>query len=186
LRDRAWFAPVMAAGFCLLILLSGTAVFGVAQTLPNAISAVFRVIDLDRDFARGMGGILMTHVDGPPDGVGRGIQLTLLCVLIGGMPSAIAALVLARHTRRRTAPWPGGTAGLFYVGLVFQLCSVAIAAFVSIVVMSFWGLVPEVRSGLQPILAGLVLTAVCGALALPAWRYLGSRTADGPPRLFAR
>lgn len=150
----------LAVGFALAAILDAS------DVLPGEIATVLTRADESRP--EGM----LTHCLCPPTGVARGIQLGLLMLLLGGLPAAIVACVLARPRSQHERRWSDGWGNVFLGGLVFQLSSVAFTAFV--LFLLGWAALESAVHAEEVFSYGsvLVMSLVCGIPGLRAWRVL--------------
>src|SRR5688500_17517160 len=116
------------------VVLLSTAVFiaisgflGASDTLPSNIHVALTPVERQSQFD------LVGCILAPPTGAARGMQIVLLCLLFGGVPSATLAVLLRRA---RATAWPPSCVNLFLAGFVFQLSSLAFTSFLLILLLS--------------------------------------------------
>jgi hypothetical protein len=105
-------ALVLAVGFGM------AAVLGISDLLPQHVRAAMT------SEAPAWDGLLVE--DGYSGDAARGMQLGFLVLFFGGVPAAILAAVLSWRRETRTRRWDRNWAGVFLVGVVFQLSSLIV------------------------------------------------------------
>ena len=159
----------LVVGLALVTGVTVAALTGQAERLRADVASVMKPIE-----RAVRSDSLFVHIDTPPAGVARGMQLGLLTLLLGGVPVAIAGRVLLRYSggnRFAAESW----SNVFHAGLVFQLSSVGLSAFFAGVLV--WaGIDASAEPGetMLPDAGALMVIAGCGAWAVPAWRRLRS------------
>ena|SRR5688572_8347111 len=153
-----------------IIILIGTAVIvaitsllGASDTLPSNIRTALASVQREDQVG------LIACIFGPPTGAARGIQIVLLCLLVGGVPSAVLAATL---NRSRTAARPVHCANVFLAGFVFQLSSLVFTLFLLILLMSAASAFVNDRLTLVLIGAALMSSSACSAWGVGSWRAL--------------
>jgi len=153
------------------------AVLGASNVLPREIAVVLT----SAEASNGPGDII---VDGAPTDAVRGGQLVLLSLLVGGVPAAILATVLAarRSNEKRWAAW---WANVFLAGLVFQLCSLIFTAFLLFLLL--YAAIDSAAGAheLFPHVAALLLSVVCSIWGLHSWRALQFEAHEPSTRLIS-
>ena len=163
---------VIVAGIAVLVGFAAAAFVGISEALPTEVGTSLLPVRTDAH----PGGFVI--IDLPPSGVARGIQIGLLCLVLGGLPAAILAAALAKRPR-----WSAGWGTVFRAGLVFQLSSLALTAV--ILTMLLWAaLVGDAETREVVSFGGpLVLSIGCGAWGLHSWRSLEFRVRPAVPRI---
>jgi hypothetical protein len=163
---RAPLSLVVVSAIALAVGFSAAAVLGTFDVLARDIAFA-----LTHESANSVDGEIVI-VDGPPTGAGRAIQLGLLGLLFGGVPAAILAGALAARQRHRRRRWSAGRANIFLAGLVFQLSSLLVTAFLLFLLL--WAAFDSVAHAQDLIeFAGpLLLSIVCSLWGLHSWRGL--------------
>jgi hypothetical protein len=165
MRTWTWMfvgALMLAAGFASAVFL------GVSDVLPDDIhAALTRAAE-----AQDSGTFVIIHR--APTGVGRGMQISLFLLLLGGIPSAIAGSVLVAASRRRARPWAEGWQTFFTAGFLFQSGSVAFSGFLLglLLYAAYSSEFPE----LAWFAAALLLNASVGLFGIRAWHTLQLQT----------
>ena len=173
---RAAFGAVVVIFVAVSFALAGAAVVNVFDGLVADIRAALAYAPLRLSGSPGHDGSMETGsleliiVDGPPTGAARGIQIAIFAMLLGGVPAAVFAMVLARRSEARHKRWPGRWAQAFLGGFIFQLGSLF---FTSICVLM---LALDVGSPADQVFliieSGLLITIACSIGGLRAWRRL--------------
>jgi hypothetical protein len=131
------------------------------------------------------GSLELTTAHEPLSDAARGIQMAIFTMLVGGLPAALTALVLARRSDSRHQRWRGWWVHVFVVGFIFQLGSLFFASvFLFILIIASDGgrhLVGDLRSLI--VTAAALLTVVGSFAALRAWRSLRASASQQPPTL---
>ena len=112
------------------------------------------------------------HVDTQPSGVGRGVQIGLACLFVGGAPAAMVAAALAKLGSRRGDGWKDDWDPVFFAGLIFQLSSLAFTGFLLATLL--WAAL-SVSDGIPdaaPFGGVLLVSVLCGAWGVHSWRTL--------------
>jgi hypothetical protein len=150
------------------------AFFGIADPLPGQILEALRSAQTKSP----QGWFVI--IDGPPTGVTRGIQIGLLCVIVGAVPAAIVAATLARRGSHRHTSWSAGWGNVFLAGLIFQLGSLTLTAF--LLALLLWAAIDIGADGreLLSVEASLLLSVVCGVWGLHSWRTLQFQVQEPP------
>jgi sugar phosphate permease len=102
-------------------------------------------------------------------------------ILFGGIPAAILGGWLGRRTRLRSTRWSSVWSTAFLGGFVFQLSALLLAPFMFIAFASYVGDV-RVMFGSPDVIAismGLMLIALCSAIALRSWLSLRASAQGG-------
>jgi hypothetical protein len=122
-------------------------------------------------------------IDVPPNGVARGIQIGLLCVVLGGVPAAILAAGLAKRRARRDTGWSDRWGNVCLAGLVFQLSRLTLTAFILVLLLSVasdgGADAKEVVSFGGPLLVSIG----CSVWRLHSWRALQFGVRQTIPRI---
>src|SRR6266545_3454027 len=87
-QREVWIALGVAVVIALATDVAVTTVLDVSDTLRGDIFTTLTRAEPQRDSGE------FLHVDGPPTGVARGIQLALLGLLLGGVPAAMLSAAL--------------------------------------------------------------------------------------------
>jgi hypothetical protein len=159
---------IIMGGLAVAAVSGAVAFLGVSDVLPGDIAiALTPAVP-----ARSPNGFDFMIVDGPPTGALRVVQVMLLGLLIGGIPSALTGRLLAARTERARAEWTSVWSGVFVAGFVFQLSSLVITA-----AMFLWivgTLVEWWHWSTEATVVGLVLSCsiASSAFALRSWRVL--------------
>jgi len=113
-----------------------------------------------------------------PSDAQSGVGLAILCLALGGIPTAALALGLTTRTSPTGAGWSAAWHTAFVIGLVFQACSLVVSVLLAL--STEWrmeSLIPRF----------LWANSVCCALGLPLWRGLRARVAPSTlPRIVGR
>jgi hypothetical protein len=158
--------PFVMTGLALAVGLAVTAIIGISDALPGDVLGALR----PGEQATHDPGVIVT-VHTPPTGV-AGIQLGLVTLLLGGVPAAVLARVLARRWLGRRRRRLDGWGNVFLAGLVFQLCSLAFTAVLLLVLL--WA-AAEHAADIEDVLSfggPLLLSSACSIWGLRAWRAL--------------
>ena len=159
-------ASLVLAAMAAAVGLAGTAFLNVSNALPADILAALRSIDPNAPPGWSM------HVDTQPSGVGRGVQIGLACLFVGGAPAAMVAAALAKLGSRRGDGWKDDWDPVFFAGLIFQLSSLAFTGF--LLAMLLWAAL-SVSDGIPdaaPFGGVLLVSVLCGAWGVHSWRTL--------------
>ena len=161
---------IVVGGMALAVSGALAAILGISDILPGevlvALKPVERVVHPSEDSG------LIIHVDSPPTGVERGIQLGLVGLLLGGVPVAILGTALAARRSNRGRRWSRAWGSVFRAGFVFQLSSLVFTAF--LLVLGLW-LSYDASATAREILAfagPLLFGVVCGLWGVRSWRVL--------------
>jgi hypothetical protein len=158
---------VVIGTLALAVGLTVAAITGHEDRLRSDVSSVLKAIE--RPVAADTH--LFVEIHGRPQGVPRGIQFGLLALVLGGVPMAVIGRALLRYSnpdRFVAAAW----SGVFQAGLIFQLSSIGLSAF--LVGVLVWAAIEsaDAAAELMPIAGPLSLIAGCGAWGASAWRGL--------------
>ncbi len=158
-------ATAFAVGFAIV------AIVAVSRTLPAAIAMGLATTAPAQD----SGWLIIVH--SPPTGVLRGVQLSLLGLLLGGVPAAILATVLAAWPGPFGPRWSAGWWNVFLGGFVFQLSNLVLSVFL-LRVLYLTAPVPMTSVDFLLIAGPLILNVVCSMWGLRMWRRLQAATYD--------
>jgi hypothetical protein len=182
-RQRPGRQPVVWIALCgavVIALVTGfavTTVLDVSDTLPGHIFTTLTRDEPQRDAGE------FLHVDGPPTGVARGIQLGLLGLLLGGVPAAVLSATLVTFGRKSRKLWSGAWANVFLAGVVFPLSSLGFTTLLLVLVLLYArdsGATAEDRRFYGGFLG---VSFLCGAAGLRFWRELQGGIRDEPVRI---
>jgi hypothetical protein len=151
----------LAVGFAVVTMLEA------AEALPRDIPLAFR--SAQRSTAAGD---LIVHCSFVPTDVTRGVQLGLLGFLFGGVPAAIFGAVLSARRHTRENGWSGDWEKVFRAGFVFQLTSLALTAFLLVLLLGAAYDSAAPAKDVVPFVGPLLLSVLCGAWGLRSWRGL--------------
>ena len=156
-----------AVGFAMV------AIVAVSGTLPAAIATGLTTTAPAHD----SGWLIIVHSS--PTGVLRGVQLSLLFLLLGGVPAAILATVLGAWPGLFGLRWSAGWWNVFLGGFVFQLSNLVLSLFL-LLVLYLTAPVSMTSADFLLIAGPLILNVVCSLWGLRMWRRLQAATYDAP------
>jgi len=166
-----WIIVMTAMAFA--VGLAVVAIVAVSRTLPAAIATGLAATAPAQD----SGWLIIVH--GPPTGVFRGVQLSLLCLLLGGVPAAILATVLGAWAGPLGRRWSAGWWNVFLGGFVFQLSNLVLSVFL-LLVLYLTAPVSMTSVDFLSIATPLSLNVVCSLWGLRLWRRLQAATCVAP------
>ena len=178
-QRSVWIALCAAIGIALGAGFVVTTVLEVSDTVAGDVFKTLTQGEPQRD----PGDLLLVISDGPPTGVGRGMQLALFGLLVGGVPAAILSAALVAYGRKSRKSWSGNWTNVFLVGFVFQLSSLALAMLL-MVLLGWYAIDSGAGAGdVLPFGGFLGLSLLCGAAALRFWRELQDSVQEEPLRI---
>src|SRR5262245_51584535 len=134
---RPLAAAAVVGSVFITAALAGAAILNSSDALPREIGIALRPIE--RLSAACCDLII---VDGPTV-AGQGFQIGFVVFLLGGIPAAIASIVLAARTRRGRTRWREEWSQVFQAGFVFQACSFLCGFVLSALLLLAWALTAE-------------------------------------------
>jgi len=167
-------------GMALAVAFAVATILGVSGTLPRDALVALRAVEAPPVEAPKDSGMNFIHVDGPPTGAARGVQIGLIALLLGGLPAATFGWALTGRRSSDGRPWSRVWGSVFLAGLVFQLSSVAFTAFLFAVTLWFVFDPYATALGTAAIAVPLLLLVMCGLWGLRCWRVLQHQAHEMP------
>ena len=173
-QPSVWIALCIAIGVSLAAGVTVTTLVGVSDSV---VRDTLTTLTRQEPPKKSTGDLVI--VLRQPTGVGRGMQLALFGLLVGGVPAAILSATLVAFRRKSRRPWAGQWGNVFLAGLVFQLSSLGLTTI--LVVLLVWYAVDSsaTAADVLPFGAFLGLSVLCGAAAVRFWRELQDSVHDG-------
>jgi hypothetical protein len=172
-RQRSGRQRVVGIALCVAVVIALATGFAittfldVSDTLPGDIFTTLTRDEPPRDSS------VLIHIDRPPTGVARGIQLALLGLLLGGVPAAMLSASLVTFGRiSKGKPWSGAWANVFLAGFVFQLSSLGFTALLLGLLLLYAREFGATVEDLRFYGGFLGVSLLCGAAGLRFWREL--------------
>jgi hypothetical protein len=171
---------MVIGAMALAVAFAVAAFLGVSDTLPGDALLALRPIEAPAVEASKDSGMHFIHVDGPPTGAARGVQMGLIALLLGGVPAAIFGWALTARRSTAARPWSRAWENVFLAGFVFQLSSVAITAVLLAVVLWFAFDSSTTALGIAVFAVPLFVGVMCGFWGLRCWRVLQHQAQEMP------
>ena len=178
-RLREWVASLPSIAVLSAAALAIGSTIAVLLTATDSLSAgVFAALTPPATAPQFSGGMVLI-TDEPPTGVVLGIYLALRALLLGGVPAAFLATVVAWPRHRLSRPKPDAWGSVVWLALMFQISSVGVTTLVLAFVLSEFGLEPLHRWDAWPLIGVPAAMLACGAWGVRCWRTLQTGSGQG-------